>query len=265
MLEPLPLWPDPELSKVTLRLMPTKLPSATAVLVLPGGGYAHLADHEAEPVAQKFVDAGINAAVLRYRLATQGGRHPGMIHDALRAIRLLRVHGWEKVAILGFSAGGHLASTAAVHYDTFGGFEGDDLVGKHSARPDAAVLCYPVIDLAGNFAHKGSAQNLLGPDATAAQLQALSNANHVTASTPPTFLWHTNQDAGVPPENSISFALACRKHRVPVELHVYEEGGHGVGLADGDKGKPDLPRVAGWIDLAIAFVQRHLNQAKETV
>jgi len=181
-----------------------------------------------------------------------------MIHDALRAIRLVRAHGWSRVAILGFSAGGHLASTAATHFDGYGGFLGDDLKGKYPARPDAALLCYPVIDLIGDHAHGGSAIGLLGPEATDAQKLALSNARHVTPRTPPTFLWHTAEDTAVPPENAIHFALACREHGVPVELHVYEQGGHGLGLCVGENEKPTVPSVAGWIDLAIGFAQRHL-------
>jgi len=256
--DPLPLWPDETLAHVTLRLMPAAEPTDAVVLVLPGGGYNTHADHEAEPIAQRFVDGGLNGAVLRYRLGSAGHRHPEMIHDALRAIRMLRAHGWSNVAVLGFSAGGHLAATAATRFNTFDHADADDLRDTHSARPDAAILCYPVIDLIGIHAHSGSADNLLGEHASQQERHALSLSKHVHAGTPPTFLWHTNQDAGVPPTNSIHFALACREHGVPIELHIYERGRHGLGQGLGERGNPPEPGIAGWVDLAIAFAKRHL-------
>lgn len=233
------------------------------VLVLPGGGYRIHAPHEAEPVAQRFVDAGMGGAVLRYRLGSSGHRHPAMIHDALRAIRLLRAGGWSRIAVLGFSAGGHLAATAAVHFDRFDCGD-DDLVDDYSARPDAVILGYPVTDMLGAKAHQGSALQLLGSDSDESIRKLLSPAHHVSDRTPPAFLWHTNEDAGVPAEHSIEFALACRAHGVPVELHVYERGAHGLGLADGARGHDALPEVAGWIDLAIAFARRHLGVCEST-
>jgi len=259
MSEPQTLWPDEALAEVTLRTMPAAEPTDAVVLVLPGGGYSHHADHEAEPIAQRFVDAGLNAAVLRYRLGSAGHRHPAMIHDALRATRVLRDRGWTKVAVLGFSAGGHLAVTAATRYAAFDDNPDDDLREKHAARPDAVILCYPVIDLVGIHAHSGSADMLLGEDAGQQQRHALSLSHHVHAATPPAFLWHTNDDAGVPPTNSIHFALACREHGVRVELHIYEHGKHGLGQGIGDAGHPPEPNIVGWVDLAIAFAHRHLD------
>ncbi|NBC10818.1 MAG: prolyl oligopeptidase family serine peptidase [Planctomycetes bacterium] len=256
-----PIWPDPVLSAVTLTVLAdASAEGAAGVLVLPGGGYGMLADHEAEPVAEKFAEAGLGAAVLRYRLGSQGHRHPGMIHDALRAIRVLRQRGWRRVGVLGFSAGGHLASTAAVHFDRFRCAD-DDLLDQYHARPDAVLLGYAVIDLQGPHAHRGCTDHLLGPEADDAQRELLSTHRHVTTNTPPTFLWHTAQDAGVPAEHTLDFARACRAHAVPVELHVYERGGHGVGLADGTRGQR-LPEVTTWIDLAIAFARRHLHETE---
>ncbi len=256
------LWPDGPADESTLTFFPLD-PAADChghVLVLPGGGYQGLADHEGPTIAERLNAAGFDASVLRYRLGSAGHRHPDMLHDAQRAMRLVRqrleadgVPG-RRVAVLGFSAGGHLASTLAVHHDAPPG-EADDLVGDYPARPDAAVLCYAVIDMAGPAAHAGSRTALLGEqrEGDVALRERLSTHRHVTAQTPPTFLWHTADDAGVPVANCLMFANACAEHGVPVELHVYESGPHGLGLA------PDNPSVATWIDHATDFLQRHLG------
>lgn len=253
--ERLALWRD-QTDGPSLTLYPAeaKRPRG-AVMVCPGGGYAHLADHEGPTIAERLNTAGFDAAVLRYRLGPEH-RHPAMIHDAQRGLRLMRTHRSiraGKIAVLGFSAGGHLASTLAVHHDTFTS-DHDGSASSVSARPDAAVLCYPVIDVAGpENAHTGSRNNLLGPDADAALLEQMSTHRHVDARTPPTFLWHTADDPSVPMGNSLLFARACRAAGVPVELHVYESGRHGLGLAEGE------PDVAGWWALCLAFLDRHLN------
>jgi acetyl esterase/lipase len=229
------------------------------VLVLPGGGYVMHAEHEGRKVAQRFASAGFEAWVLHYRLASDGHHHPAQVHDAQRAVRLIQqrvANGnsrGRKIAVLGFSAGGHLAATLAVHHGHFT-HGSDELARDHSARPDAAVLCYPVIDLLGEAAHTGSRWALLGEarenDRDLAAL--LSPQRHVSPDTPPTFLWHTAEDRGVPMTNSLLFAQACHAHGVPVELHVFENGDHGLGLA------PDHPAVATWFDHAVAFLKRHL-------
>ena len=227
------------------------------VLVCPGGGYGHLAPHEGMPVAEAFNRHGFHAAVLDYSLAPDA-QHPQMLNDVQRAIRLIRklASDWgvtDKIAVLGFSAGGHLASSAATLFDQYTS-ERDDLAGAYSARPDAAVLCYAVLELLDPaFAHGGSRKNLLGAAADDDALaEAMSTCRRVTPQTPPCFLWHTAEDPGVPVDNSLRFTAACRRHNVPVELHVYESGRHGVGLA------PDLP-ARGWVDLAAAFLHRHLD------
>lgn len=238
----------------SLTLYPTtQTPPRGGVMVLPGGGYQHLADHEGSSIAVRLNEAGFDAAVLRYRLAPHH-RHPDMIHDAQRGMRMMRQHPAiraEKIAVLGFSGGGHLASTLAVHAERFTA-EADDLAGRVSARPDAAVLCYPVIDMAGPHSHSGSCDALLGPMPDAKLIQQLSNDQHVGGDTPPTFLWHTADDESVPIHNSLMFAAACREARVPVELHVYESGNHGLGLAD------DHPAKA-WFPACVEFLARHLN------
>jgi len=249
---PQPLWPGQGLDEQATISWVHADAAKPCVVVLPGGGYSHLAAHEAEPVAQRFVDAGFSGCVVRYRVATNGHRHPGMLHDAQRGIRMARALGCPKVAVLGFSAGGHLASTAATLLDEPPCPE-DDLAQQHSARPDAAVLCYAVLHLAGPMAHSGSRDNLLGPDADPALIDQLSTPRRVTPQTPPTFLWHTTDDPGVDARGAFDFASACKTHGVPVELHSYESGRHGLGEA------PEHTEARGWVDLAAAFLHRHLN------
>lgn len=206
-----------------------------AVIVCPGGGYARRAQHEGEPVAKWLNSLGISAFVVHYRVAPY--KHPHPLSDAQRAIRIVRSRASEwgidpgRVGILGFSAGGHLAATAGTRYDS-GMPEADDPVDRQSCRPDLMVLCYPVITLADPHAHVGSRTNLLSEAPDAALVEQLSNENAVTPDTPPAFIWHTADDAGVPVENALLFASALRRNGVPFELHIYESGRHGLGLAE---------------------------------
>jgi len=249
--ETVPLWPGKGLDDQATLTWVSKQTDKPCVIVLPGGGYGMLADHEAEPVAQRFADAGFAGCVVRYRLGSKGHRHPAMLHDAQRGIRMARAAGCPKVAILGFSAGGHLASTAATLFDEPASVD-DDLADSQSPRPDAAVLCYAVLHMACSKTHCGSRDHLLGPDAPQALREALSTPNRVTPQTPPTFLWHTSSDAAVDARGAFDFASACKEHGVPVELHSYEFGRHGIGEAK------DHPEASGWVDLAAAFLKRHL-------
>jgi acetyl esterase/lipase len=210
-----------------------------AVVVCPGGGYGHLAvDHEGKQIAEWLNSLGVTAFMLKYRLAPRY-RHPAPLNDAQRAIRTVRARAEEfkidpkRVGIMGFSAGGHLTSTAATHFDD-GKADAQDAIEKASCRPDFAILCYPVISFTTAYTHAGSKENLLGKDADAKLVESLSNELQVTDRTPPTFLFHTGEDTGVPPENSILFYMALRKAKVPAELHIYEKGPHGVGLAQKD-------------------------------
>jgi acetyl esterase/lipase len=228
---------DAEEDKPTLTLYApfmAKTPTA-AVIVIPGGGYGWLAtNHEGRQVANWFNAMGITAFVLRYRLGPKY-HHPVELGDAQRAIRMVRARAKEfsvlpdKIGVLGFSAGGHLASTAETHFDA-GNAAAADPIDRVSSRPDFAILCYPVISFVAEYSHMGSAENLLGKNADPALLKSLSNEFQVTAQTPPTFLWTTSTDQTVPPQNSVAFYLALLKAGVSAELHVFAEAPHGVGL-----------------------------------
>lgn len=252
--KPLPLWPtgsaeidgiDPaDVPRLTPYLCGAEKPTG-AVVVCPGGGYFLRAEHEGEPVARRLNEFGIHAFVLDYRVAPH--RHPAPQHDAQRAIRLVRRHAaaWhvrpDRIAILGFSAGGHLAATAGTQFD-HGDVAAPDPIERQSARPDALILCYPVISFDA-VSHPGSADNLLGPDSSDDLRRLLSAELHVTADTPPAFLWHTGDDAGVPNEHSLLFAAALRRNGVPFALHIFPHGEHGLGLA------PEHPQVSAWAAL----------------
>lgn len=225
---------------------------APAVVVLPGGGYGMKAAHEAIPVAQWLNSLGISAFVVDYRVAPY--RHPIPLLDARRAIQLVRSKASEwsidpqRVGILGFSAGGHLASTTGTHFEAFAGLDlpADD-ASRFSFRPNALVLCYPVISF-GDCGHMGSMENLLGANPPADQRRHLSNELQVSPETPPAFLWHTADDEAVPVENSLRFASALAANGVAYDLHVFAHGSHGVGLAQ------DHQYAAPWTDLCARWL-----------
>jgi acetyl esterase/lipase len=225
----------------------------TAIIVAPGGSYGHLAtNHEGRQVANWLNALGITAFVLKYRLGPKY-HHPIELGDAQRAIRLVRSRASEfgiaadRVGMMGFSAGGHLASTAGTHFDN-GNSGASDPIGRVSSRPDFLILGYPVITLQGPYAHSGSRKNLLGDNPDPKLLEDLSNELHVTSQTPPTFLFTTSEDKTVPPENSVNFYLALHKAGVPAELHVFEKGPHGVGLDLSDPALGEWPTLlANWL------------------
>ncbi len=241
------LWPDgapgakgdADADKPTLTICLPEPGKAvgTAVVVCPGGGYGHLATgHEGRDIAAWFNGMGVAALILEYRHRGRGYGHPAPLQDAQRAIRTARARADEfgiqpnRIGIMGFSAGGHLASTAATHFDA-GKPDAEDPIERVSCRPDFAILCYPVVALDEPFTHRGSQRNLLGEHPEPKLVRSLSNEKQVTAETPPAFLFHTDQDRGVPAENSVQFYLAMRRAGVPAELHVYRQGNHGLGLA----------------------------------
>jgi acetyl esterase/lipase len=225
--------------RVTVFPAPPEKSVKAAVVICPGGGYGVLAaGHEGREIAAWFNERGITALMLEYRLGSKGYQHPAPLLDAQRAIRYARSqaetlgYAADKVGLIGFSAGGHLASTAGTHFDD-GDKEAADPIDKFSCRPDFLMLGYPVITM-GEQTHAGSKRNLLGENPDPQLVEFLSNEKQVTVQTPPTFLFHTSEDTVVLPENSALFYLALRKHKVPVELHIYEKGKHGVGLAAKD-------------------------------
>lgn len=261
----LPLYPgkaplavgDTDTDKPTLTAYRPDKPNGTAVVVCPGGGYGFLAmDHEGKQVGEFFAKHGVTAFVLKYRIATKDRPGPLMeapLRDAQRALRLVRAKAKDydidpkKVGIMGFSAGGHLASTAATHFDV-GGLKNDDDVEKESCRPDFAILAYPVITMEAGVTHGGSRNNLLGPKPDDKLVELYSNEKQVTKDTPPVFIFHTSADTAVVPENAVRFYLACKKAGVPVEMHIYEKGRHGVGLGRDPKWTGGEKSVETWPD-----------------
>jgi acetyl esterase/lipase len=242
-----PLWPgaapgaigDEDRDKPTITIwLPKGNANGSAVVVCPGGGYGALAmDHEGKQIAEWLNGRGVAAFVLKYRLGPRY-RHPAPLTDVQRAIRTVRqgAAGFgvaqDRIGVWGFSAGGHLASTAATHFNS-GMPDAADAIDRVSSRPDFAVLAYPVITMTAHT-HGGSRRNLLGETPDPQLIELLSNEKQVTPQTPPTFLFHTSDDPGVPVENSVYFYLALRKAGVPAEMHLYEHGRHGVGLAPAD-------------------------------
>jgi len=215
--------------------------NGTAVVICPGGGYGGLAvGHEGKDVAAWLNKRGVVAFMLKYRVAQKdrpSPLQPAPMLDVQRAIRYVRAHAKDygidpqRVGVWGFSAGGHLASTAATHFDS-GKNDGDE-IDKQSCRPDFAILAYPVVTMEQGT-HSGSRNNLIGVRAGKELSDFYSNEKHVTKDTPPTFLFHTEEDKAVPIVNSRMFEEACKKNGVPVESAYYEKGRHGVGLAPGD-------------------------------
>jgi|HubBroStandDraft_6_1064221.scaffolds.fasta_scaffold00383_11 acetyl esterase/lipase len=222
--------------------------SGTCVIVAPGGSYGGLAtNHEGRQAASYFNAMGIAAFVLTYRLGPRY-HHPIELGDAQRAIRLVRSRAAEfgvradRIGIMGFSAGGHLASTAGTHFDA-GKVDAGDPIDRVSSRPDFLILAYPVITMKAPFAHAGSRKNLLGENPDPKLVDELSNETQVTAQTPPTFIFTTSDDSVVPVENSVMFYSALHKAGVAAELHVFENGPHGVGLDLADPSLGEWPKL----------------------
>jgi acetyl esterase/lipase len=252
------LWPDrapgalgnedADVPTLTIYMPTNTTGPMTAVIIAPGGGYRNLAmNHEGRQPANYFNTLGVAAFVLKYRLGPRY-QHPIELGDAQRAIRMVRARAGEwhiapdRVGIMGFSAGGHLASTASTHFDA-GNPSAADPIDRVGSRPDFAILGYPVITFIEAWTHQGSKTALLGTSPDPALARSLSNETQVSAMTPPTFLFHTNADTTVPVENSVQYFLALRKAGVPAEMHIFKDGAHGAGLALQDPALSEWPKV----------------------
>lgn len=263
------LWPDGapgakgdaegDKPTLTLYLPPAEKATGTAIVICPGGGYGALAtDHEGLQIGQWLNSFGVAGFMVKYRHSRTGAGygHPAPLQDAQRAIRIVRSRAKEwgvepnRIGILGFSAGGHLASTASTHFnESF--YEPKDAIDSVSCRPDFAVLVYPVISLTESFTHVGSRTNLLGRNPDPALVEKMSSEKQVTPQTPPTFLIATWEDTGVPAENSIYYYLALRKAKVPAEMHIFLKGPHGFGLGQKIEGTSAWPGLCQkWMERA---------------
>lgn len=249
--EPIRLWDgeapgalgkaDHDIPTITPYLPTADKASGTSIVVCPGGGYGGLAGHEGEGYAKWLADNGVAAFVLKYRLGSTGYRHPVMLGDVSRAIRLVRSRAEEwkldpqRVGVMGSSAGGHLASTAVTHFDA-GKADAADVVDRQGSRPDFGVLCYAVISMEDGVTHGGSKANLLGKTPDPKLVELLSNEKQVTKDTPPCFVWSTQEDKAVPVTNSLRFVAALQQNGVAYDFHVYQKGPHGIGLSEGKNG-----------------------------
>jgi acetyl esterase/lipase len=271
-----PLWPDgvpgavgkadADQPTLTVYAPPADKANGTAVVLCPGGGYIHVAlDREGRRPAEWLNQLGVTAFVLKYRLPPPRGqsRYPAQLQDGQRAIRTVRARAKEfgldpkRIGIWGFSAGGHVASLAATHFED-GKPDAADPVEKESSRPDFLILCYPLIDMERDGAGASMCNLLLGDKPDPKLVESLSTEKQVTAQTPPTFLLHANDDFVVPAEHSVLFYLALRRSGVPAELHIYEEGNHGFALA------PNHPVLRNWPDRLVVWLKgRGLLDAPE--
>jgi acetyl esterase/lipase len=245
---------NPVVPTLTVYKAPADKSTGTAVVVCPGGGYGHLAvDHEGKQVCEWLNSNGITGVMLKYRIAPY--KNPIQQRDALQAMRMVRFNAKEwgidpdKVGILGFSAGGHLASTVGTHFD-FGNPSSREEVYKLSSKPDFMILIYPVVTMSDPYTHKGSRKNLLGDDPSQQDIDDLSNEKQVVPYMPPTFLVHTAEDKAVPVENSLNLYTAMRHVGAPVTMHLFEKGRHGFGLA------PKDPVLSKWPELCIDWIKQ---------
>jgi len=243
-----------KVSVPTLTMYKPEKPNGMSVIICPGGGYGILAfDKEGTRVAEEMNKWGVTAFVLKYRLPDDTmnvDKSLAPLQDAQQAVRLVRTNAaaWglnqKKIGIMGFSAGGHLASTAATHFAVNADVSNNDTT---SVRPDFAILIYPVISFDSTITHKGSRNNLVGVNASAEQIKLYSNELQVTAKTPPSFLVHAGDDGAVPVENSIRYYQACIKFKVPVEMHLYPKGGHGFGMYNKTTADSWMERLSNWL------------------
>jgi acetyl esterase/lipase len=264
------LWPDgapgalgkedKDIPTLTAFLPDPAKASGAAMVICPGGGYAHLSESEGKEYALWLSANGIAGYVLKYRLGSSGYHHPSMLEDAARAMRLVRANAAEwkvdpkRIGIIGSSAGGHLASTLLTHFDA-GNPGSPDPVERQSSRPDLGILCYAVITM-GEYTHKGSHDLLIGKEPSPELVKLLSNELQVTKDTPPCFLFHTDEDKTVPVENSLQFAAALRRAGVPFDLHIYQKGGHGGALQGRGGSTYDPAKLHPWTSDCIFWLKQ---------
>lgn len=261
-----PLWPagapgalgtdQRDQPTITPYLPPEGKANGTAVVIFPGGAYRIVSmGLEGSEVADWLAASGVTCFVVRYRLGPRY-HHPVMLGDAQRAIRTVRARAAEwnvdprRLGVIGFSAGGHLASTAGTHFDT-ANTSSADAIERVSSRPDFLLLIYPVITMRDSVTHGGSRLNLLGREPAPELVRLLSNETQVTRETPPTFLVHSTDDRTVPVQNSLLFYDALKRNGVQAEMHVFEYGGHGFGLA------PKDPVLSAWTTICESWMRRH--------
>jgi acetyl esterase/lipase len=261
----IPLWPkgapgqhgtnDFDIPTITPYLCETNATGA-AIVICPGGGYEHLAPHEGHDYALWLNQHGVTCFVLKYRLGSHGYHYPAEFQDVTRAMRWVRAHADDykidpkRIGIMGSSAGGHLASMLLTHFDS-GNKKSDDPIERESSRPDIGILCYAVITM-GKYTHQGSKENLLGKNPSPKLVKFVSSELQVTPQTPPCFLWTTFEDKTVPMENTMMFAEALRKNHVPFALHIFENGGHGMGLKD----KPPFAHPHPWANDCLFWLKQ---------
>jgi acetyl esterase/lipase len=256
MLPEIPLWPNgapgalgtqPQDIPTLTPYLPATNATGTAMLICPGGGYVRLAPHEGNDYALWLNQHGITCFVLKSRLGSGNYHYPVEFEDVSRAMRMVRANAaqWHidpnQIGVMGSSAGGHLASMLLTHFDD-GDPKATDPIDRQSSRPDLGILCYAVIDMSTKYVHQGSKENLLGPNPKPGLAEFVSSQLQVKSNTPPCFIWCTYEDTTVPMENSLMFAEALRKQHVPFDLHIYQKGHHGIGLAD----KPPFAHPHPW-------------------
>ena len=269
------LWPDgapgakgnQDKDKPTLTIcLPDKeVAVATAVVICPGGGYGYVSmDHEGTQIANWLNSIGVAAFIVNYRQNGTGYSYPAPLQDAQRAVKIVRARAQEwnidpkRIGIMGFSAGGHLASSIGTHFQN-NYYDAKDAIDKTSCRPDFMVLLYPVITMEDSFTHSGSKRNLLGRNPDPKLVENLSNEKQVTSDTPPTFLVHSSEDRTVPVENSIYFYLALRKAGIPAEMHIYQKGSHGSGI------EKNFGMISTWPERCVQWMNVNGLLAKKNV
>jgi acetyl esterase/lipase len=267
MQSPIPLWPggapgafghsSNDIPTLTPFLPPPGIATGAAMVICPGGGYQALEPREGRDYALWLNQHGLTCFVLQYRLGSHGYHYPAEFQDVTRAMRWVRAHtsdyniNSDRIGIMGSSAGGHLASLVLTHFD-LGDTNAADLIERQSSRPDLGILCYPVITM-GEYTHHGSFTNLLGPKPSRRLIKQLSSELQVKTNTPPCFIWCTWRDKTVPMENTLMFAAALRKHNVPFDLHIYENGHHGLALAD----KAPFTHPHPWANDCLYWLKQH--------